>query len=891
MDKSSEAELLNRQAVQLQAMGRARESLDSFQKAAVLFHEVGDLAGEGRCLNGVGALFKDLGEPGKAIGPLEQALALRRATRDIRGEAITLTTLGPVYQSLGRPEEARSYLNRALSLIRWTNDRAREGQVLFNLGEIAFVTGDLPSALKRFEEALEIAREEGDPFEELKCIDLLGQTSIQAGRLHEGLSLCQQALKLAQEMGNPIAISCSLHGMGLAYCELGQTEQALKAFEVSLEFDKRTGATGMSPETLSSIAYICLQSEELRPRAAMCLEEALSLARESGDTYGLADALLTHAHLCLSLNRLEEAQQSLTEATSLAKKSGSLTKEATILTYLGSLHREETRTAEAMDEMRRAVALYRQAGNRPGEARALHNLATIFDEGGEKEEAFKYFEAATRVFDSLRLETGGEHRISYFDKREVQNTYKVYASRLTEAFRERSDPRYAERAFHVSERRRTRALREFLQNRLLSGPAADGEGLLEEWSRASARLQATRSALDDRELPDEVRARLLQEQEDLQDERLRLEEGFFRLDPRHAGLARLDAVTMQQVRDEILGPDEALLEYSLHLDRTLLWIITHESFETFKLPGVSEVRALVSQLRKAVTVRDPDLHRISNRLYAAILEPARERIEGKDLIVVPDDTLLILPFQLLVTDPDARTGGASFLGRQHVIRYAPSATVLTVLKSAAPRPAQSLDLAAFAPVDFPGLPARQGGRLPYSRAEVESISALFPAGRTQTYIGRAARKSSALSPSIETARFLHFATHGLLDVIRAESSALLLRDEDGRPVPLHAGEIANLRLQADLVVLSACESGLGAASHGEGILGLTRAFFYAGANAVCASLWSVYDDSTAELMKNFYQKVVDGLQPAKALQKAQIELMDSPLGRSPIEWAPFILIG
>jgi CHAT domain-containing protein len=186
-------------------------------------------------------------------------------------------------------------------------------------------------------------------------------------------------------------------------------------------------------------------------------------------------------------------------------------------------------------------------------------------------------------------------------------------------------------------------------------------------------------------------------------------------------------------------------------------------------------------------------------------------------------------------------------------------------------------------------------RLTYSRQEAASIVALVPAHRRKLALDFEASRATATSPDLSQYRILHFATHGLLNSQHPELSGLLLSlvDEAGRPQPdgiLHLGEIYNLKLPAEVVVLSACQTALGKEVKGEGLVGLTRGFMYAGARRVMASLWRVEDEATAELMKRLYQGMLrDGLRPAAALRRAQVAMWKEK--KVPYDWAAFVLQG
>ena len=187
-------------------------------------------------------------------------------------------------------------------------------------------------------------------------------------------------------------------------------------------------------------------------------------------------------------------------------------------------------------------------------------------------------------------------------------------------------------------------------------------------------------------------------------------------------------------------------------------------------------------------------------------------------------------------------------------------------------------------------------RLPYTRQEASEILKAAPRGENLSALGLAANRMAVLSPTLGQYRYLHFATHGYLDAERPGLSALLLSMLDERNQPtdgfLRVNDIYNLKLPAELVVLSACQTGLGKEVRGEGLLGLTRAVLYAGAARVVVSLWSVNDRATADLMAGLYRRMLrNGLRPSAALREAQLELRKQKRWQSPYYWAAFVQTG
>ncbi len=360
-------------------------------------------------------------------------------------------------------------------------------------------------------------------------------------------------------------------------------------------------------------------------------------------------------------------------------------------------------------------------------------------------------------------------------------------------------------------------------------------------------------------------------------------------DPRYAALTQPRPWKAAGIQRRLLDRDTLLLEYRLGEPRSLLWAVTSDSLETFVLPGRAEIehaaRAGSWSRRGAETSAGLQLATLGRLL----LDPVAPLLPGKRLLVVGDGILQTLPFAAL---PEPGTGEP--LVARHEIVTLPSVSVLGVLRQEmAGRPPAPKALWVLADPAF-------GGRfptVPYTRDEAEAILALVPASGRAGLLGREATRTAVLHGALRDFRFLHFATHHSFTAADPGGGRLVLAqvDRSGRPEPngfLHLADIYELDLRADLVVLSACQSALGKEVRGEGMMGMTRGFFYAGAERVLVSLWNVNDRVTVELMRRFYHGILEeGLSAAAALRKAQDGVRRQERWRAPYYWAGFTLQG
>ena len=305
----------------------------------------------------------------------------------------------------------------------------------------------------------------------------------------------------------------------------------------------------------------------------------------------------------------------------------------------------------------------------------------------------------------------------------------------------------------------------------------------------------------------------------------------------------------------------------------------------------------------------------SRQLYHLLIQPFEGSLSSlRRLIIVPDSALSYLPFESLMTDRSVVSGSAYLLQR-FSISYEPSASALAAIKTTSNQ-TESRGLVAFgdpAYHDSDAEPERSPPtskaadvsyyvergldlrRLPYTRTEVNAIGALFPAADRKVFLGVDANEMKVKSEPLERYRYVHFAAHGVVDEENPARSGVILtlENNDKEDGILQMTEIMRLKLNADLVTLSACRTGLGKVVGGEGVLGLTRAFIYAGSRSVVASLWNVNDTATAELMKSFYAHLKRGVPKDEALRQAKLGLMRGKQAtwRHPYYWGPFVLSG
>ena len=733
------------------------------------------------------------------------------------------------------------------------------------------------------------------------------------GDLARAGDLLERVLDLQQRKApDPLAIASTWIRLGNLASRRGDVEAAETDYRHALELQEKVspdspnmsdglGSLGIMASLRNDFntARIYLQrslaiDEKHAPETlavAADLERLGRLETDSGGDLAKAEELLRHALRIFEM----QAPESL-EAAEIQRD-------------LGEVASRRGRLPEALAFHRRSLELQqRGAPGSTGEAEALYFLATAEHRGGRSRDATRDFCEAVNVLDRQRGRVG--------DTQEARTSFEAslgeYYYSCLDGLAQQGRP---DEAFHILERGRARSFLNLLAERDLRLPdlppelAAERRHLDAEYDRIQSQLARLSAGKNDREidtLTDRLRELRTRQEETLA--RIRRES------PRSAALQDPQPLNLAGAR-AALDPGTALLEYMVGTDGAWLFVV-----QATDMPGpglsVFQIHAGEKTLRKEVEsfrrlLRRPgsDLAALQARarhLYSLLIHPAEKRIaRAQRLLISPDGPLHTLPFAALMHE------------NQYLVEWKPihstlSATVYAELRRSRPerRDLRQERLAAFGDPQYPrSAPGPAGdpvlreilqrgwalGPLPSTRKEVESIAALYP--HAKTYLGQDAteERAKALGPD---SRLIHFACHGLLDERFPLNSALALtlpeHPAEGQDNGLlQAWEIfESMHLDADLVTLSACDTALGKEMGGEGLVGLTRAFQYAGARSVLASLWGVADYTTARFMERFYRYLRDGKSKDEALRAAQIDQIRQKGGSShPFFWAAFELNG
>jgi CHAT domain-containing protein/tetratricopeptide (TPR) repeat protein len=838
------------------------------------------------------------------------ALPLWRDLGDRQAELRTLNKLGNVQHSLSQYSSAREAFSQALSLSRSLGDRRGEGEALNGVGMSSFRLGEVQPSVESLTQALAIWDELHYVYGEANALNNLGVLFYPMGEWQTSIDYHLRALDLIRSLADQRGEAFTLNNLAVAYDALGQPDTATRYLQDALRLFRLTGARAAAGRTLAVMGRIALAGND--PKTALTDEqEALSLAKAEGDRRSEAEALERIGEVWDKRGDGIQAtrfyQDSLAEFRSISNRQG----EALALHQLGLAEVRRGSLDSGMELLDQALSIRSNIGLRDRVAVTLSDMARVERDRGNLFAARERMEAALDHIEALRTRVAGPSlRTSYFASK--ADWYAFYIDVLMRLHKQAPQRGFDRLAFNAAERARARSLLETMAE--MRGQIRQGaptelidleRSLQRELNVQSNQLLALAAAPPTpRESP--LRRRLDGTLTRLQQVEMRIRAG----NPRYAALTQPQPISIDEIQRTILDRDTLLLEYSLAPEASYLWVVSRDSIHSYTLPGREAIETEATRFLEAASQRAAGLavRRTATLLSRSLLAPARDLLGGKRLLVLADGALLALPFGAL-----PEPGGTDPLMVNHEVVTLPSLSALALRRqeNSASRPAAMTALVIADPVFdredtrvAAGSTASERGRLslplarlPFTLDEARAVAAALPPSQTRLALGFDARKSLLTGPDAAHFRVVHIATHGLLDAQSPELSGLVLsrvdstgREQDGF---LRLYEIFNLNLPADLVVLSACRSGLGKQIRGEGLLGLTRAFMYAGAARIVVTQWNVDDEATAELMRHFYefQFGPQRMRPAAALRGAQIAMWRQPRWRSPYFWGAFVFHG
>lgn len=931
------ARYLNRAGRLQLRLNQPNDALATYREALAALEQAQDLPTNADGLTGLGAAYIDLNKCDQAQSSFQQAVALSEQSGYVAGKAEALLDLS-VCHNFSNHGLAVKTAQESLKLWQSINHKWGTAKAYAAIGEYQFSQTDLTDAAESYEAALSIWRELNLSDEQAEVLINLGFIEYRKGAWQNSMSFLAQAQELLGEKPDPYKMGQITAGIAEAFIESGMPDAGLEKLQEALEYFQQTQHThavmvmtwdigktyyflGDYPTALDKLQTALKDGEAIKEPAitAMCHEYLGRTFAATGDQ----TASLQHYEAAINLytkvgDRMEAAR---TEA------------------LMAQLYQQEGKFEKARSQYRSALETFHALTDRVNESATLYALGSLELGQNNLDAAEDYLQQSIEATENVRRVSKSSDLTAAFSAT-VYERYEKYI----ECLMRRADGQPANglsvHAFETSEQARGRSLAELLratETNLASG--IDPQLAEQEQSlRQSLRVK------EDYKVNLLSKAYRKEELDALEADLSRLEAEYKRVTdmisarcPSCEQLARPAGWDLGRIQKEVIADDDTvLLEYNLGEARSYVWTVTRDEINSYELPRRARIEETAQNVYKLLTTPPvtgsadalpPALRELSQM----ILAPVAAGLKKHRVIVVADGTLNYIPFQVLPS-PDAQ--GEPLVARYEVSN-APSASILGELREEASRRQLTPKvLAAFGdPVFMPGYAINKDagtngqpaavaeleegrlasalrdtelngdsfdpsvlGRLFYAKRELKNLRDVASEDETFVASDFTATRERLLGTDLTQYAILHFATHGLLDTKRPESSGLVLSTvgRDGRPLNGFVGlrDVYSLRAPVDLVVLSACQTALGKDVRGEGLLGLTRGFMYAGASGVVASLWKVEDKATAELMKQFYANMLQKeMPPGAALREAQNSIRQNPRWRSPYYWAAFTLQG
>jgi CHAT domain-containing protein len=927
-DELRAASAWNRAGRFLLKLNKQDEAISRYRNALEILNNTSDPKTRIDTLNGLARAYERSGECKQTAPLLRQTISLSDKYDYKAGKAearlIEPLCMSNKLQALQRAQES-------LELWKSINVKLGMAEAYLVVAKYQMIQNNLIEATDAYEAAKQLWQELNVPNKQAEALIELGFIEWRKGAWQASLPFYIEAQQLiVEEAADPYLMGQIKAGLAEAFIESGLPQAGLEKYREAHEFYRQTNypihMIGIEWGIGTAHYFLRNYSEAIanlkHAREGAIANKELRIAALCDDFLGR-----TYYELNDDAAALQHYQAALQGFTS----SQSLMEAARTMALMGQVYQRQANFTKARNHYVTALASFRKLSNQVNEAATLYALGALELHQNSVDAAEKYLSESIRITETMRQVSRNVDLTAAFSAK-VHERYEKYVDcKMRKYYASQSESQMID-AFQTSELARARSLTELLhatQANLF--PGLDPKLALQE-KELRGYLQGSENAklalLSGKYKTEELRA-LEEKHRELEAKHKQLIQEIRTRNPSYEQVIQPTAWNLAKIQEQVVADDQTvLLEYSLGSEKSYLWAITRSGIKSYELPDVKriiEVTERVYNLLKELPSGNTDaaLTAAVQDLAQMVLLPAKDQLAHRRVIVVPDGVLNYIPFQVLRLPGDNEPLVAS----KEIIN-APSASILGELKQQAARrqPAANV-LAAFGDPVFASEAVSQDTKeneediatarwhsnlrhfelnknsfdpatvapLFYAKHELRSLRDVAGDGAL-IVSDYAATRDQFLSTDLTNFAILHLVTHGYFNPATPESSGFVLSTTDRQDKKLKGfielRDIYELRVPVLLVVLSACQTALGKDVRGEGLLGLTHSFMYAGASSVVASLWKVEDGATAELMKLFYTNMLrDGMKPSEALRVAQNSIRQRPEWSSPYYWAGFTLQG
>ena len=830
-------------------------------------------------------------------------------------------------------DETKKNCFLAIDLWREIGDPKQEIWMLRLLAYALAADDDVKDSLELLDLALEKARQNNLRREEALSQYQMGLNYFIFNEPQTALEICRQAETLFPDDMEFIEKARLLNGIGSIYEIYADWKTALTYKQKALSLFERVDYQIGRMATLPSLVNLSFQIGD-ENSAFDYYKQAEILSKKLGDSFYMGNAKLYAADFYAENGQEDRAIELYLESRSALEKMRYANGVTLVENNLGKLYTSQKKFEAAEQYLNSSLERNRKNRNKFAESETLFNLAKLRRQQNNNVEALKFAAESVEITENLSTKlVNAKLKTAYFS--DVFERYEFYINLLMTMNSEFPAENYAERAFEISERSRARRM---LENLLLSESDFIKDApveLVEREKEIRNLLNLKTDKLSDLINFNSEKEEITETESEVFALKTELEELNARLkqtSPIYSAVKNPAALQIAEFQNKILDENTVLLEFSLGERESYLWMIGKNDFSAYRLPPREQIESKVRQLRELLAENEKRANESIEDYQQRIAEVEKKydqtaqnlsrelfgqtagKLKGKRLILVVDGYLHYFPLSALHL-PDS-TGVEPILLTNETVNEPSALLLLTQRQNSAKKTKAAADVLIFADPVFSADDSRLTkndaentsvrfrftdsldslSRLIASKDESDSILSIVGNTNSDGFSGFDATREKLLETDVSVYKVLHFATHGLINEERPELSGIVLSrfNENGEKLneTIRLQDIYGLNLKNDLVVLSACSTGIGKEIKGEGLMSLNNAFLQSGSKAVISSLWKVDDFATLELMKNFYTEMSEkNVSPSIALRTAKIKLRENPQYESPFYWAAFTFHG
>ncbi|MDM8567664.1 tetratricopeptide repeat protein [Candidatus Halobeggiatoa sp. HSG11] len=943
-----QAELDANQNNTLNSIGMVYDSIGEYQQAITHYKQIvvpSGTIGAANNLSNLGVAYKNLSDYSTALSYFQQALEIANHLKYKTIAANNLINIGTVYDSLSQYHKAIEYYEKSQQL---DNSLQQQAASLTNIGVSYDNLGKYQKALTNFQQAIEIQSKLDDKHGVANSLSNIGIVHKNLGEFAKAIEYYQQSLALQVGIGDKRGKGNSLTNLGIIYNQFGQYDKALEHYLAALDIQSATGDQHRIANNLSNIGVLHYNLGQT-DKAIGYLLQALTVRHKINDKHGKAVDLSHLGAAYANLKLRSKAKRSFQDALAIRRDIGDKRGESIELANIAAIYADKKQYQEALENFQAALTIDKELGNQFGTAIIQANIGLIHHQLGDNELAHTNLQAANLItvntdkqwyvqrglatveltlnnitaaidnyelaiehIETLRAKLDKKtNRLSFMQNKLY--VYDEYITLLQTQHQKYPNKNYDRKALEVFERKQGRVFLEEIGKSGATRFARIPTGIIQREQLLIDKITQLKNNSQFEKV-----AELRVEQQSLQQE-IKLKY------PDYYALKYPQPVSSEILQQQVLRDDELILVYAVMEDDTILWVIGKQQFAMFNLSlGANKLNEDVNYMRDVILNRLPEIIEEGHPLYQKLIPEAAQKmlLSAKTIYIVPTGALYALPFESLVTNDKQ----VNYFIQNHAIVYLSSASVLKVLRDSKRKIEPNKKLLAFADpayteceedaddrsVKSRSLAQLRGSafrevmgavcfpRLPETANEAKSIAAFFSDTDSIVYLGDKANKAMVLdlnkAGDMSNYRYLLFALHGLLpnEIKGLAQSSLVLADTDTNGF-LTMADTFNLQLNADFINLSACNTGGGKRVKGEGILGLTRSFMYAGTQAIGVTLWSVESASAENLSVGIFANLKAGKTTAEAIRQIKLKMIAGEANeihyRHPFYWAPFVMYG